>query len=482
MGPGEAPHENRRVGQEIDHARFEPRDFERFSRRVGQETQALGTLLEAGGTSAQSDVGGLEVEVWLVDAQGHPSALNEPFLERLANPNVVPELSRFNVELNVEPQHIAGEGLRRLEQDLAATLRACGVVADALGVSVVAIGILPTVSDAALCPQNMSTSARYRALNEQVLRLRSGRPIELHLVGVESLRSSHADVMLEAAGTSLQVHLQVPVAQAARYLNAASVVSAATVAVAANAPFLFGRRLWAETRIPLFEQAVDVGGPERRVTFGSAYVRASLLELFVENHEHYAPILPLELPPQAGRFAHLRLHNGTVWRWNRPLVGFDADGTPHLRVEHRPMAAGPSLLDMAANMAFFLGLVAWHAQCDSAPEQTLPFSSAKQNFYEAARLGLSARIDWLDGNRWELRRLVLDALLPLAQRGLEQLGVRRADIDRYLGVIEARASSGQTGSAWQCAFVDRYGADFAALVRAYRERSSDGEPVHGWGL
>ncbi len=482
MDPREAHHENRRVGQEIEHAHFEPRDFEGFVHRVGQETRALGALLEEGGTSARSGVGGLEVEVWLVDADGLPSPLNEPFLERLANPNVVHELSRFNVELNVQPRRVAGGGLRRLEEDLAATLRACDVVADTLGVSVVAIGVLPTVSDAALCPRNMSTSARYRALNEQVLRLRRGRPIELHLVGTESLRSSHADVMLEAAGTSLQVHLQVPVAQAARYMNAASVVSAATVAVAANAPFLFGRRLWAETRIPLFEQAVDVGGPERRVTFGSAYVRASLLEQFVENQEHYAPILPIELPPQAGPFAHLRLHNGTVWRWNRPLVGFDDDGTPHLRIEHRPMAAGPSLLDMAANMAFFLGLVAWYAQCDAAPERSLPFSSAKQNFYEAARLGLSARIDWLDGNRWELRRLVLEALLPLAQSGLERLGVQRADIDRYLAVIEARASSGQTGSAWQCAFVDRYGADFAALVRAYRERSAAGAPVHRWRL
>ena len=482
MGPHDRGHENRRVGQEIDRARFEPRDFERFARSLGSETQALGALLEAGGLSAQGDVGGLEVEVWLVDADGFPSPLNEPVLERLADPNVVHELSKFNIELNVQPQRIAGDGLRRLEADLAATTRACDAVAGALGVSVVAIGILPTVTDAALCPQNMSTSARYRALNEQVLRLRRGRPIELHLVGVESLRSSHADVMLEAAGTSLQVHLQVPVATAARTMNAASIVSAASVAIAANAPFLFGRRLWAETRIPLFEQAVDVGGPERRVTFGSSYVRASLMELFVDNEAHYAPILPIALAPEAGRFAHLRLHNGTIWRWNRPLVGFDDDGTPHLRIEHRPMAAGPSVLDMAANMAFFLGTAAWHAQCDSAPEQVLPFSTAKQNFYEAARLGLAARVDWLDGKRWELRRLVLDVLLPLAQHGLEQLGVRRAEIDRYLAVIEARASTGQTGSAWQCAFVERYGADFGALVRAYRERSSAGEPVHGWGL
>ena len=470
------------MGQEIDRTRFEAEDFERFARRLAHETQALGALLEAGELSAQGDVGGLELEVWLVGGDGVPRPVNDAFLARLADPNVVHELSRFNVELNVRPQALAGAGLRRLEDDLTATWQACDAVGEALGVRMVAIGILPTVSDAALCPQNMSTSTRYRALNEQVLRLRRGRPIELHVVGHESLRSSHSDVMLEAAATSLQVHLQVPAAAAARTMNAASIVSAATVAIAANAPYLFGRRLWAETRIPLFEQAVDVGGPERRVTFGSAYVRASLLELFVENQAHYAPILPIELKPEAGRFAHLRLHNGTIWRWNRPLVGFDADGTPHLRIEHRPMAAGPSLIDCVANMAFFLGLVSWYAQLDAAPERDLPFSSAKQNFYEAARLGLAARVDWLDGNRWELRRLILETLLPLAQHGLEQLAVQRAAIDRYLEVIQARAAKGRTGSAWQCAFIDRYGPDFAALVRAYRERSASGAPVHSWDL
>jgi len=387
------------VGQEIDRARFEEQDFERFASRLREESRALRMLAESGGLSVRGDVGGLELEVWLVDANGFPCPLNELFLERLADPHVVHELSQFNIELNVQPQALAGGGLRRLEDELTTTWRACERVAAELGASVVAIGILPTLVDAQLTPRYMSTSARYRALNEQVLRLRRGRPIELHVVGTDSLRASHADVMLEAAGTSLQVHVQVPAASAARAINAASILSAPTVALAANAPFLFGRRLWAETRIPLFEQAVDVGGPERRVTFGSGYVRGTVIELFEENEQHYAPILPLEQGVEAGAFAHLRLHNGTVWRWNRPLVGFDEDGTPHLRIEHRPMAAGPSLVDVVANMAFFLGLLAWYVQAEPAPDHELPFSSAKQNFYEAARLGLNARVDWLDGKR-----------------------------------------------------------------------------------
>ncbi|NJN40800.1 MAG: glutamate--cysteine ligase [Gammaproteobacteria bacterium] len=359
-------------------------------------------------------------------------------------------------------------------------MRALRAGRDEVGATVVAIGILPTITDAALCPANMSAMRRYAALNDQVIRLRKGRPIKLDIVGREHLRTEHMDVMLEAAATSFQVHLQVPPDRAARYLNAAMILSAPLVAVATNSPILFGKVLWEETRIPLFEQAVDVGSPERRVTFGSGYVRASLNECYVENRAHHPPILPLALDEPAERFAHTRLHNGTIWRWNRPLIGFDPDGSPHLRIEHRVLPAGPTLIDMAANMAFFFGLAEWLAMEPHAPELRLPHSAAKQNFYEAARLGLAARIDWYDGERWNVARLVQKVLLEQARKGLEALHVDRADIDRYLGVIEARAASEATGAAWQRGFLEKYGRDLRALTRAYRDLSNAGEPVHRW--
>ncbi len=471
-----------RMGQEISTTRFRKEDFERFGRRCERELALLCSLLEQGALSTRAAVAGVELEGWLIDRAGQPRAINDAFLERMANPNVVHELARFNVELNVEPQPIAGAGLRRLEDELERTWRAGIATAAQLDATLLAIGILPTLRDAMLCPANMSTSKRYKALNDQVLHQREGRPIRLEIVGREHQSTEHRDVMLEAAATSFQVHLQVPAARAARYYNAATILSAATVAVAANSPLLFGRLLWEETRIPLFEQSMGIDGPARRVTFGAGYARESLEELFVENRDHYPALLPIDLEQPEAALAHLRLHNGTIWRWNRPLIGFDGDGRTHLRIEHRPMPAGPTIVDMAANMAFFYGLVESLARADEAPEQALPFSAAKQNFYEAARLGLATSVDWIDGQRWSLERLLRGELIPRARAGLEALAVDAAEIDRYLGIVEARVASGQTGAAWQRAFLERHGRDLGALVRAYRERSHAGAPVHTWDL
>ncbi len=467
------------MGQEIDSTRFGAADFERYKARCERELALLRDLLAQDKLSQRASIAGAELEGWLVDDAGQPLPINDAFLERLANPEVVHELAKFNVELNVAPQPIAGGGLRRLERDLERTWRACLDAAAGLDATLVAIGILPTLRDSMLCAANMSASKRYKALNDQVLRQREGRPIRLEIVGREHMSTEHRDVMLEAAATSFQIHLQVPAADAVRYYNAASVLSAATVAVAGNSPLLFGRQLWEETRIPVFEQSMGVESA-RRVGFGSGYARESIVELFAENCAFYPPLLPTDLGEPEAALAHLRLHNGTIWRWNRPLVGFDGDGRAHLRIEHRPLPAGPTIVDMAANMAFFHGLAESLARAPEAPELALPFAAAKQNFYEAARLGLAASVDWIDGQRWALARLLLGELLARARAGLESLAVDAGEVDRYLGIVEARVASGQTGAAWQRAFLERHGPDLGALVRVYRELSHAGAPVHTW--
>jgi len=470
------------MGQEIAISRFERADFERFGKRLDHELSLLAKGLGEGCFSTRRGIGGLELEAWLIGRNGEPLAINEAFLECAGDPSIVPELAKFNIELNVDPQALAGRGLHRLEEALSKTCERCAHVGEQVGATVLAIGILPTITDEALSPVNMSRMRRYAALNEQVLRLRKGRPIRLDIVGREHLTTEHMDVMLEAAATSFQLHVQVPPKLATRYLNAATILSAPMVAVAANSPLLFGKLLWEETRIPLFEQAVDIGSPERRVTFGSGYVRGSFHECFVENRANHPVILPLRLDEPADRLAHLRLHNGTIWRWNRPLIGFDDDGTPHLRVEHRVLPAGPTLIDMAANMAFFFGLAEWLVMEAHAPELRLPYAVAKQNFYEAARLGLAAHVNWYDGERWGVARLVQKVLLDQARKGLEVLRVDRDDIDRYLAVIEARVAGGATGAAWQRGFLDRYGRDLRALTCVYRDLSAAGEPVHTWDV
>jgi gamma-glutamyl:cysteine ligase YbdK (ATP-grasp superfamily) len=476
------------MGQEINAARFNQRDFDAFHTRLREETQLLRQYFEEQRFANDTTVCGFELEVWLVDQDGWPAPINAQFIETMASPMVTPELASFNLEFNYTPQALTGPALETLHREMQQLWDDGNRTATALNTQLVMIGILPTVRNEDLTMRHISGMKRYQALNEQVLRLREGRPLELNIYGQEKLRSSHMDVMMESATTSFQIHMQVPLDQAARIYNASQVVSAPMVAVSANAPFMFGKSLWAETRIPVFEQSVELGGyesgahgPMRRVTFGSGYVRESLYEVFTENLEHYPILLPMLLDDEPAHFAHLRLHNGTLWRWNRPLIGVE-NGQLHVRIEHRVVPAGPSIIDAMANAAFYYGLAQFLGTRPTAPESQLPFELARDNFYHAAQHGLEAHITWLDGRKQKMQHLILDKLLPMAQRGLEQLQIDQADIDRYLGIIETRTKNNCNGAAWQRAFVAKYGPDMQALVRAYLQHQNSGEPVHDWGL
>lgn len=475
------------MGDEISRTHFHADDFREFDRRLHAETALLEQLFAEGGFSTHAPVCGLEIEAWLIDGAGGPAPVNSAFLAALADPMVVPELARFNFELNVPPQPLAGGALAALESALAVTWRRCSEVAAGLGSRVFMTGILPTLRQSDLSLDNMSELKRYRALNEQVLRLREGNPLQLDIHGHEHLNVLHNDVMLEAAATSLQLHLKVHPDQAALIYNLSQIVSAPMLAAATNSPYLFGKDLWDETRIPVFEQSVAVGGiagaargPLRRVSFGSGYVRHSLFECFKENQEHFPVLLPTRNDTPAERFAHLRLHNGTIWRWNRPLVGFDDDGTPHLRIEHRVLPAGPTLHDAIANAALYFGLVRALARVDPALPVRIPFATARDNFYAAARDGLNAQFVWLDGHKVGAQRLLLEELIPRADEGLELLGIDYPDRQNYLGSLYRRVERARTGSLWQRRFVERYGADMQALTQAAYERQQSGEPVHQW--
>lgn len=477
------------MGQEIDTIRFKQADFQRFRQLLERETAQLEQWFASGALSTRNHIAGLEAEAWLTDAHFLPIADNERFLAALGDPMVVPELARFNFELNVAPCALPGDGLAQLHTSLAELWGRCRHQAEVLGEGALMIGILPTVQEADFTVANMSPLNRYRALNEQVLRSRLGRPLVLDVAGHEHLRVEHRDVMLESAATSFQLHWQVPAAQVRLYFNASVALSCMSVAVAANSPFLFGRELWEESRIPLFEQAVEVGGfagaahgPVRRVTFGSYYARQSLMEFYRENLEHYPALLPICADTPTERLVHLRLHNGTIWRWNRPLIGFDDDGTPHVRIEHRVMAAGPTVLDSMSNAALFYGAAQWLATQMADLDTRIPFAASKHNFYTAAQHGLAARVTWLDGKSRTLRGLIEEELLPAAKEGLSQIGVDAALAQRYLGVVADRVASGRTGSRWQQDFAGRYGRDFQALTREYAVRQASEAPVHTWDL
>ena len=480
------------MGQEITGVHFSKEDFAQFKRRLGDETELLKQFFHDNRFTDTQSVSGFELEAWLIDQQFNPSPQNAAFIQQFASPLVTPELASFNVEFNYTPQALTGHALRTLHNEMQQLWDTGNQTAEAMDCHLAMIGILPTVRQSNLSMANISAMKRYAALNDQVLRLRDGKPLQLNIHGVDVLHAEHNDVMLESATTSFQIHLQVPLEIAMRAYNASIIVSAPMVAVSANSPFLFGKDLWAETRIPLFEQSVEVGGyggvahgPLRRVTFGSGYARKTMLEVFEENLDHYPVLLPTVIDEAAEKFANLRLHNGTLWRWNRPLIGIDSNNDTdhhHLRIEHRVVPAGPSIVDSIANAAFYYGLVSFYSHCEIAPEVQLPFEKARDNFYHAAQYGLDASLIWTDGKKYSIRHVLLDRLLPLAYQGLSRLTIDDTDAKKYLGIIESRVKNHCNGAAWQRAFVAKHGADMHALIEAYVERQNSGEPVHEWGL
>jgi gamma-glutamylcysteine synthetase len=346
----------------------------------------------------------------------------------------------------------------------------------------------------------ISPNARYQMLNEQILAER-GEDLRIRIDGAEQLLTSADSITPEAACTSVQLHLQVSPDAFASYWNAAQAIAGVQVALAANSPFLFGRQLWHETRITLFQQATDTRpeqekrqGVRPRVWFGERWI-TSVLDLFQENVEFFPALLPIcddEDPvaalergavPQLGE---LNLHNGTIYRWNRPVYDV-ADGRPHLRVENRVLPAGPSVADVLANAAFYYGLARALTEAQHLVWTQMPFATAADNLREAARHGMGARLFWPQVGRVPAAELVLHHLLPLAREGLRRWDVDQDSADRLLGIIEQRCRTGQTGAAWQIdtvAALTRHGADrqqaLTLMTERYIEHMHANMPVHTW--
>jgi gamma-glutamyl:cysteine ligase YbdK (ATP-grasp superfamily) len=470
------------MGTEIAHTHFDEKEWPIFIDRLAEETHRLKKEVALGRCSAATPVGGFEIEAWLTGPDMRPAPENRRYLELLHDEMASMELAKFNFELNNTPHPLCGDAFERFAREMHSHCRTANETAEKLGLRAITIGILPTAEPSDFCLENMSELKRYRALNEQVLKERGGRPVRLEIAGErERLRMTHDSVMLEAAATSFQIHTQVPCSEAHHYYNAAIALSAASVALSANSPFLFGKALWHETRIPLFEQSVDTGEGLARVSFGSGFAQRHILECFDENLEAYDVLLPILFGKEAGDFAHLRLHNGTIWRWNRPLVGFDADGTPHFRVEHRVMPSGPTLVDMLANAAFYYGTSHTLSKMLREGRTPVSFDTARGNFYEAAKRGLEAETLW-EERSVPIGRLILERLLPMAYEGLEELGIDAKDARRYLGIVEARVRKGRNGARWQMDYIDRHGKDMRKMTEAYWRHQRLGEPVHTWSL
>lgn len=478
------------MGDEITRSEFSSEDFKEFKQRLRDETRILKSWFDNNDFESTDGKCGFELEAWLVDKNYQPAPVNEAFLENVADPLVVPELSKFNFEINSIPHLIEGNLLSHLESELTRNWEKCVSHAEELGSAIMAIGILPTIKDEMLTLNNMSSLKRYVALNNQVIRLRQGKPLELKIEGKDFLNIKHQDVMLEAAATSLQIHCQVNAENAVRHYNLSQILSAPMAAVAANSPYLFGKDLWDETRIPTFEQSVAVasfpdnqGQTVGRVSFGTGYARNSLLEPFLENLDGFPILLPMVLYDDPSWLSHLRLQNGTIWRWTRPLIGLTKEGRPHIRLEHRVPSAGPSIKDTIANIAFFLGMMAYYGKKKIPLEFAIPFHDAKENFYRAAKHGLQANVKWTGGKSISLLALLEQSLLPNAKKGLQREGLLSRDIDHYLDdVIGNRIKTRQNGAAWQRAYIAKHGLDFQKMTHAYFQNQKRNLPVYKWTL
>ena len=476
------------MGQEI--ATSEVFDEDGFKARLREETQLILSWFKADAFERRDPpLIGAEVEGWLLDRDLIPTPQNLDFLKAADHEDLDSELSQFNFELNLNPQSLQGDGLAALEGGFETLWRHCCASADQIGTRAALIGIPPTLREGMLDLEAMTPTNRYAALNARVMQLRGGEPLKYEFDGREPYELAENHLMLEAACTSLQTHLMLDPDTHVRQMNAALVASAPVLAVSVNAPYLHGRRLWEETRIPAFEQAINLrsfrekgGRKVGRVDFGSGYVRKSLMEWFLENLDGHPPLLPVIEDAPIEKLRHFKLQNGTLWRWNRPIIDVNKQGVPHMRVENRITPAGPTPVDMTANAAFFIGLVLHLSALETPPETQLPFETIRNDFYAAAKSGLGAEISWLNGQTGNVQALIAHELADQAEAALIKADVNPDSAKRYMDVIRGRTRTGMTGAAWQRAWVNCNGRDFQGLMEAYLGFQSTGKPVHTWTI
>ena len=479
------------MGEKVEARQFSREDRARYRQKVRRCLDVFATMLRESRFDFERPHTGLEIELNLIDKAAEPAMRNAQVLSAIADPAFVTELGQFNIEINVAPRQLVGDGLAGFEGQVRASLNAAEERASTTGSHLVMIGILPTLRREHLTLESLSANPRYELLNEQIFAAR-GEDLTLDIDGVDRLHATVDTIAPEAACTSTQFHLQVSPEQFAAYWNAAQALAGPQVALGANAPLLFGRQLWRETRIPLFEQATDTRSEEikaqgvrPRVWFGDRWI-TSVFDLFEENVRFFPALLPIcadEDPVEAldaGRvpeLSELRLHNGTIYRWNRPVYDV-VDGAPHLRVENRVLPAGPTVADIIANGAFYFGVIRMLAEAERPLWSRMSFNAAEENFHVGAKQGINAQVYW-PGMGY----------LPLAQEGLDRWGVDPAERDRALGIIEQRCSSSRNGAWWQVEMLQKLeqgGLDRPAALRAmltrYVEHMHSNVPVAEWPL
>ena len=489
------------MGDEVAERTFSREDRQRYRDKVRVCLDVFARMLREARFEPDRRSIGLEIELNLTEATGDPALANAHVLELIADDDFQTELAQFNIEINIPPRKLEGTVFSELEETIRRDLNHAEEQAQKAHAHMMIIGILPTLTEQLLNGEALSANPRYKLLNEQIFAAR-GEDLDINIAGVERLAILADTIAPEAACTSVQLHQMVDPSAFGGVWNAAQAIAGIQLAIGANSPFFFGRELWRETRIALFEQTTDTRpeelkaqGVRPRVWFGERWI-TSIFDLFEENVRYFPSLLPVveEEDPVAvldsggaPRLQELRLHNGTIYRWNRPIYDVSR-GRPHLRVENRVLPAGPTIVDTLANAAFYYGLVRVLVEDERPVWTQMSFSAACENFYAGARDGMDARVYWPGVGEASAAELVLRRLLPRAREGLAGWGVDSGDADRLMEVIERRCVDQVNGASWQAATfhrlydrLDRQDALREMTVR-YREHMHSNEPVHTWPL
>ncbi len=472
----------------------------KFTKALLDDIRALEKMIDDGQIESGVRRIGAEQEMFLIGRDMNVAPKSVQVLETAGDHRLTTELAQFNLEANLSPLEFGGTCLREMEAEIVETVNIARAAAREHDADVLLTGILPTLRKSDLGLDNLTPAPRYRELNRCIRELRGG-DFHIMIKGVDEFETTHDNVMLESCNTSFQIHFQVSAEEFAPLYNLAQFVTAPVLAAAVNSPVLFQKRLWAETRVALFERSIDTRRDQRmertssaRVHFGEDWLDTSVLEVFKRDVSRFRVMLSRELDEDPmvvlrrgdiPELNALRLHNGTVWRWNRACYGIGG-GVPHLRIENRVLPAGPTVVDEVANAAFFFGLMIALGDRFSKIDEVMPFDDVKANFFSAGRHGLQAQFSWLGERTVTAQELIVSELLPAARDGLMTRGIDLEDIDRYLGILQERVTSGKTGTRWfmgSLAAMDRSATidvRYRTLTKSMLEHSHAGHPIHQW--
>ena len=476
--------------------------YQEFMKSLLSEVQALELMLERGLIESGVSRMGAEQEMFIINKAHQPANRALDILKGIDDKRFTHELGLFNMEANLSPHQFRGKCLSEMESELYEIHALAREGAARFDCDIALVGILPTLTLEHLTLDSMVPTARYQALNEAVKSLR-GEEFQFTITGIDQLSVRHDNVMLEACNTSFQVHFQVSPDDFAHFYNVAQLVTGPLLAAAVNSPILLGKRLWHESRIAVFEHSIDTRsgahqarGLKPRVHFGDHWIEESVTEIFKEDIARFRIVLTSETEDdpvgmvEKGIMPSLKalcLHNGTVYRWNRPCYGVH-DNVAHLRIENRVLPSGPTVIDEIANAAFFFGLMAGMSEKYGDISKLIRFADVKTNFLAAARDGIRAQMNWFDDEHLPVKQLILDELLPLARKGLESKDIDPDDISRFLDVIEERVALRRTGARWALESLenmqDRGTADqrLRSVVASLVEQQVDGHSIAQWEL